>query len=327
MTSPSPSLPRVPVIVCAKNEARAITYTVEALLRGRAFARDRFDLEIGVVLDDTTDESERVLRGYDGVVVARSSGGKVEAQRTGLATMRARAGEREPWAVFCDADVIPSDDALLALSSLLAERPEVRVATCPLEPVAPRRHGPLARALHTYNRRRGFSSSRTWFNGKLFAIRDWCVPTPGELAERASKLPHDPFYDYEAGIVIDDIFLSRAIVAGYGPGAIAETREGVVRYRAPETWRGMNRYYKRMRRELERLDRLLPETADVHRTHGRRRQDLLEEAPLHERLHHAIFAGALLSCRAAYVAERAWVRHVTRAPRAWWRPIEETKAW
>lgn len=326
MTIPSRAVPRIPVIVCAKNEARAIAHTVEALLRGRDAARGRFDLEIAVVLDDTTDESERVLRGYE-VVVARSTGGKVEAQRTGLATMRARTCTREPWAVFCDADVIPSDDALLALCLLLEDRQEVRVATCPLAPVAPRRRGPLALALHTYNRRRGFSSSRTWFNGKLFAIREWCVPTPGELAERASKLGHDPFYDYEAGIVIDDIFLSRAIVAAHGPGAIAETSRGVVRYRAPETWRGMNRYYKRMRRELERLDRLVPETSSVHRSHGSRRQDLLEEAPLRERIHHAIFAGALLSCRAAYVAERAWVRHVSRSPRAWWRPIEETKAW
>lgn len=317
----------IPVIVCAKNEGRTIGRTLEALVRGRALARNAFAIEICVVLDDTTDDSECVVRRFDDVVVLRSTGGKVEAQRAGLHAMRARAGTKEPWAVFCDGDVIPSDDALDALCSLLAERPGVRVATCALEPLAPHSRGPLAAALHTYNRRRGFSSSRTWFNGKLFAIREWHVPTKDDLATRAAALPDDPFYDFTAGLVVDDIFLSRMVVMEQGASAIAEAASGVVRYRAPESLRGMNRYYRRMRRELERLDRLFPETTAAHRRFGRRAPDLLADSPLEEKVHHALFSAALLACRAAYVTERAWVRHVRRSPRAWWTPIEETKAW
>jgi hypothetical protein len=89
----------------------------------------------------------------------------------------------------------------------------------------------------------------------------------------------------------------------------------------------MYRYYRRMRRELERLDHLFPETASVHRAYGRRRADLLSRATAVEGMHFALFSIALAACKVAYVLERAWVRHMRRSPRPWWRPIEETKVW
>ena len=169
----------IPIIVCAKNEERAIATTLAALLvaRRHAEARSAYEYELRVVLDDTTDGTTAIVRGYDGVTLLESRGGKVEAQRTGA---RIRPGATSPpFAVFCDADVRPSEDALLALSTLLDARPEVEVATCPLAPLAPRRGTLLAAALHTYNARRGFSTARSWFNGKLFAIRAWDVPAHG----------------------------------------------------------------------------------------------------------------------------------------------------
>jgi glycosyltransferase involved in cell wall biosynthesis len=314
----------IPVIVCAKNEEHAIGATLEALLEAceHAEARSRFRYDVRVVLDDTTDGTAAVARQHARITLLQSHGGKVEAQRAGLA-----AGPAPPFAIFCDADVRPSPDALLALSLLLESRPELQVAMCPLRPLPPRRRTPLAAALHTYNLRRGFSSSRTWFNGKLFAMRAWDVPTRAALESRINALPRDPFYDFASGIVVDDIFLSRALVHAFGPSALAETAAGVVLFRAPETWRGMHRYYRRMRRELERLDLLFPETAQAHRQHGTRSPDLLASAPRRERMHHALFSAALVLCKAAYVAERSFVRHVRRAPRDAWPVIEETKAW
>ncbi len=316
----------IPVIVCAKNEERALGATLDALLSACAYAEARcaFTYDVRVVLDDTTDGTADVARRHARVTLLASRGGKVEAQRAGL---RAHLGAPPPFAIFCDADVRPSEDALLELTLLLQSRPDVEVATCPLRPLAPRRRSLMAAALHTYNLRRGFSSSRTWFNGKLFAMRGWDVPERASLSERIAALPSDPFYDFQAGVVIDDIFLSRKAVLARGPAAIAETARGFVLFRAPETWRGMHRYYRRMRRELERQDELFPETARAHRQYGRRSADLLPLAPLRERVHYALFSGALVASRVAYVAERAFVRHVRRAPRDPWPAIEETKAW
>ena len=196
----------IPVIVCAKNEERAIGVTLEALVAAceHAEAESAFRYDLRVVLDDTTDGTAAVVARHARVMLLESRGGKVEAQRTGLEARP--GGPTPPFAIFCDADVQPSKDALLALTLLLDTRPDLQVAMCPLRPLPPRRRSPLARALHTYNLRRGFSSSRTWFNGKLFAMRAWHVPTRAALASRVAALPSDPFYDFAAGVVIDDIF-------------------------------------------------------------------------------------------------------------------------
>jgi glycosyltransferase involved in cell wall biosynthesis len=307
----------IPVTVAAKNEERCLGACLDALLAAVEFAAQRglrFDLL--VVLDDCTDGTEAVARGR-GVATRRSSGGKVEAQRAGL-----RGG---PFAVFVDADVLVSPPTLAGLAEVMLARPEVVVAWPPREPLPPVGRGRLARALHTYNRRRGFSSQRTWFNGKCFVMRGWSVPTRAELAERISGLPDDNFYDYAAGMRVDDIYLSRRVVAERGPGALVEVATGCVYYRAPETLRGMYRYYRRMRMEIERTSALFPELEAAHARFGARRADLLINAPLAERIEYCEFQLALMVCRAGYRLERAYYRRFARSRCPAWPPVEETK--
>lgn len=263
--------------------------------------------------------------------VLHSSGGKVEAQRAGLAHWTgAPAGERgtggEPFAVFMDADVLVTPPTLAGLAEAMLARPEVRVACPPRLPLPPRRSGWLARALHVYNRERGFSSQRTWFNGKCFAIRGWSVPTRAELASRVARLPDDNFYDYAAGMRIDDIFLSRRIVAEHGPEALIETTEGCLLYRALETLQGMYRYYRRMRMEVERVSALFPELTWAHARYGERRADRLASAPLRDRLAYWQFHAALAVCMAGYRIERLYYRHLARTRCPAWPPIVETKS-
>ena len=202
-------------------------------------------------------------------------------------------------------------------------RPEVIVAFPPRRPLPPVARGWLAHALHVYNRERGFSSQRTWFNGKCFAMRGWSVPTRAEMAARVARLPVDRFYDYAAGMRVDDIYLSRRVVAERGPAALVETREGCVVYRAPETWRGMYRYYRRMRMELERVSALFPELDAGG--FGARRADLLASAPLADRAAYGAFTLALAVCRVGYRLERAYYQHFARTTCPAWPPVEETK--
>src|SRR5258707_703905 len=70
----------------------------------------------------------------------------------------------------------------------------------------------LAEAIHLYNLHRGFSAERTWFSGKLFAIRAWSIPTRAELGPRLRAL--EPFYRLD-GLRVDDIYLSRATIAAH----------------------------------------------------------------------------------------------------------------
>ncbi|ACY18162.1 glycosyltransferase [Haliangium ochraceum] len=308
----------IPLTVCARDEERSIGACLDALLAARDYAEARLPVEIDllVVLDQCRDRTEAEVR-RRGVACAHSRGGKVEAQRRG-----ARSGR---FQIFCDADVAVSPEALHALCAVMLADERVLVAFPPKRPIPPRRRTPLARALHVYNLRRGFSSQRTWFNGKLFAIRDWQVPTRDEVAQRARALPPSRFYDYAAGMRVDDIYLSRRVLAAGGPEALHETATGLVRFRAPETWLGMYRYYRRMRMELERLDALFPETRAVHARYGVRRPDLLARAPRRERCAWHLFRAALLTCRAAYRAERAFYEHLSPRPLQPWPAIPETK--
>jgi glycosyltransferase involved in cell wall biosynthesis len=309
----------VPLTVPARNEERALGPCLDALLAScaRAEARLPVRVEVLVVLDGCTDGTEAVARAR-GVRTVASSGGKVEAMRRGV-----RPG---PFQLFCDADVLADADAVWALCEAMQQAPHLAAAFPPKRPLPPRRRTPLAWALHVYNLRRGFSSQRTWFSGQLFALRRWQVPSREEVAARASRLRPSRFYDWEAGLRVDDVFLSRQVLLEGGPGALRETARGSLSFRAPETWRGMYRYYRRMRLELERLDALFPETREAHRRFGRRTPDLLPAAPASERLAWHLFHAALLPCRAAYRLERAYYEAWSAHPLAPWPPIEETKA-
>lgn len=307
---------RIPVTIAAKNEERSIGACLDAVLAAVEAARGEFEFDVLVVLDDCSDGTEAVVRGR-GVASLRSSGGKVEAQRAGL-----RDG---PFVVFLDADVLISPSTLVALARVMVARPEVVVAWPPRRPLPPVGRTWLARALHVYNRERGFSSQRTWFNGKCFAMRGWSVPTRAELAGRIARLPVDNFYDYAAGMRVDDIYLSRRVVAERGQGALVEAEDGCVVYRAPETWRGMYRYYRRMRMELERVSALFPEFNSAHSKYGARRADLLREASRADRLAYYEFQAAMVVCRAGYVVERAYYQHLARGRCPAWPPVEETK--
>lgn len=307
----------IPITVAAKNEQHSLGPCLDAILGSMRCAAERgHQFDLLVVLDDCTDATESIARAR-GVRTLHSHGGKVEAQRAGL-----RDG---PFCIFVDADVLLTPPTLSALAELLHARPELRVASPPRRPLPPVSRSWLARALHIYNRERGFSSQRTWFNGKCFAMRGWSVPTRAELADRIAGLPVDRFHDYAAGLRVDDIYLSRRVVAEHGPDALAETSEGCVVYRAPETFKGMYRYYRRMRMELARVSALFPELDAAAARFGTRRPDLLAAAPASARLAHAGFTLALALCKLGYHLERAYYQHFARTTCPAWPPVEETK--
>jgi glycosyltransferase involved in cell wall biosynthesis len=301
----------IPVIIAAHNEERAIGHCLDSLIASARAAEERLPVRFHLitVLDDCTDGTRKVVEQRPGVEILLSSGGKVEAQR------RATSLDA-PFRVYADADLLADRDALGSLAQAMLEDRHLLAAFPKLEPLPPKRRTPLAKALHLYNLRRGFSSQRTWFNGKLFALRKISLPSREEVRSRARLLPKSKFFDYDQGLIADDILLSRRVLLLGGPNALRET-DGCVRYRAPETLRGMYFYYRRLRREITRTDALFPETQGAHQT---RVADLLAQAPLREKALHAIFQSALAICRALYRLEVAASFEIDP-----WPAIAETK--
>lgn len=298
----------VPVTVTARDEERAIGKCLDSLLAAVRFAeaREPIALDLAVALDDCRDGTAAVVAAR-GVRALVSTGGKVAAQRAAL-----RGG---PFHIFSDADILVEESTLAALCAAMLGDPAIDVAFPAKSPLPALRRTPLARALHVYNARRGFSSQQAWFSGKLFAIRRWAIPEPAEIARRARRLPVSRFYDYAAPLRVDDVYLSRH-------AAVLRQTPGHIWFRAPETWRSMYRYYRRMRRELARIDALFPEApAPPPRT-----PDLLATAPRSEQLAWGVFQLALAGCRLAYHAERLACERLGLAPADPWPTLTETKA-
>ena len=302
----------VPLSITARDEERAIGACLDSLLAAVVVAEREHAVWIDplVVLDDCTDRTAAIAAAR-GVRTLASTGGKVEAQRAAL-----RGG---PFHIFSDADIVVENTTISALCAAMLADEHLAVAMPKKLPLHPRRATPLATALHTYNARRGWSSERAWFSGKLFAIRKWNAPASRELATRAAGLPASRFYDYAAPLRVDDIYLSRRIVHDHGTAALREV-DATLHFRAPETWRGMYRYYRRMRRELERIDALYPELPKQ-----RRAPDLLATAPPDERRAWRVFQLALAGCRLAYRAERFACERLGMPARNPWPAIAETK--
>ncbi len=310
----------IPLTMVARNEARAIGPCLDSLLASARAAQARLPIvfDLLVVLDDCTDETRAIAQTRN-VRVLESHGGKVEGQRRGFR-------EGAPFQIFADADILLDEYALFGICDAMLRDPQLLIAFPRLAPLPPRARTPLAWALHLYNLRRGFSSGRSWFNGRLFALRGLALPSRDELSARARDLPPSRFLDLRADLLAEDILLSRLALIRGGENALRESQDGLVRYRAPETLRGMHRYHRRMRRELERTDALFPETREVHARFGHRSCDLLAAAPRSERLAYRLFQGALALCRVAFAFERICVERGLRPGFDPWPAIEETKA-
>jgi len=311
-------LPVITVAVTAKNEAAAIADCLRSLLAAvrRAEAMLPLRLQVVAILDDCTDSTEAIVRTFPEVSITHSSGGLIEAQRL--------VANTPPFVIFSDGDILVGESALVAVCRAMLETPILQVAYPRKIPLPPQRRSLLAAALYCYNRVNGFQNARRYFNGKFFAIRDWRVPTLEELQPRFALLSRDGFYDFHSGMRIDDIYLSRDILRRYGPEAIRETSEGEIFFRPPESFSGMYHTYRRMRREIERLNILFPETAPVHQ----RRQydrDAERRAALRDRLLWRWFRVWLGVCVARYHLEKLYYRHFASSPSPAWPTITETK--
>ncbi len=311
-------IPCITVGITARNEEACIAATLRTLIAAAEFAEGQgiATYDLVALLDECTDGTEAVVRGFDRVRVVPTSGGLVESQRVIAAA--------QPFVIYCDADILVSHTVLAELTKAMLVDPGLRAAYPRKRPLPPVRRTLMAAALHCYNRVEGFQKARQYFNGRLFAIRGWQAPTLAELAPRLAALPRCCFYDYHSGLQVDDIWLSRDILMRHGPAAVREITTTEIAFRPPETFTGMYRTYLRMRREFERLNRLFPETIPAHQQRGYDWQ-AERRAPWRDRVLWRIFRLALVACKLRYRIERCYFQHLSRTPVQAWKPVTESK--
>lgn len=311
----------IPIGITARNEAANILALLASLRVSAVRAAEALGLtyEIHVLLNDNEDDTPALLAGEQDVAIRHTRGGLVEAQRALVAARPAA-----PFLIFSDADILIHPDTITEISAAMCAHPEVEIAYAEKYPIEPKRTTFLARALYLYNLNEGYQTRRNYCNGQCFAIRHWKIPTAAEL--RWDPARDNPFLHLAAGIRTDDIYLSRELLRRAGPGAFHCAPAGI-RYRPPETLRGMFRKYQRMRLEIERLHCYFPATETTHSRWGRRRVDLtnLRRAPLAEQCYYLLFQSALLLCKFAYHSQRLYYTYLSNRPCPTWLPVQETK--
>lgn len=299
----------VRIVVPARNEQARLGPMLTSVRHALDTAEElgaRWQSERVVVLDRCDDQTERTARDAGASVLACPPPfGKVEALRAGMR----RDGAIH---VCADADVLLGPRTLFDLVETLLREPTVLVACPPLAPLPLDLPAtPLAWALQRYNAARGFSSERLWLSGRCYALRFVDFPEPGELARRAEEFGTARFRGQSARLLADDIWLSRALLA-HGAHALRHVDTDPVLYRAPSSLRGMSRTYRRLQRELARVDLLFPELPRPGRD---RKVDSLHGA--RDRLALAIFQLALTGCRAHAQLEAAAEAWLSSAPDPW----------
>lgn len=311
----------IPIGVTAKNEAQNLPKLLESLRASIKCAHEKLstEFEIHVLLNDNSDHSEQILSTEADVHIWHTFGGLVEAQRF-FRELKADS----LFLIFCDADIVLDQNCIYELVSSLLEKSELQVTYAEKIPLKPKKSTVLSRALYIYNLNNGYQTHRHYFNGQLFAIRNWYIPKVNELKWDEELDNH--FLNLKAGIRCDDIYLSRYALLNYGPESIFCT-SAAIRYRPPETLQGMYRKFQRMCLEIERLNCYFPETLAVHKTWGQRklqRKTILSKPAL-EIFYYAVFLLSLYLCKTFYQFEKFYFSHLSSTDCPTWKPVLETK--
>lgn len=311
----------IPVGVTAKNEAKNLPRLIESLKRATDLATAELGVqfEIHVLLNDNSDESEQLLNRYSFVEVWHTTGGLVEAQR-----FFKKLKHDAPFLIFSDADIILERNCITEICKEMLNHEFVQVAYSEKYPLRPKRPSLLAKALYLYNLNNGYQDRRNYFNGQLFAIRNWNIPERQTLKWRSDE--NDNFLNLDAGIRCDDIFISRDLLKRFGAKSIVCTNSAIW-YRPPETLQGMYRKYQRMKLEIERLNCFFPETVKTHNDLGRRQlqKNLILDRPIVEIGYYGLFLIGLYLCKAGYELEKFYYRHLSNQYCPTWNPVLETK--
>ncbi|MCB1591286.1 MAG: glycosyltransferase family 2 protein [Alphaproteobacteria bacterium] len=241
-------------------------------------------VEVIYCVNGCTDKSEHILRNMtqgsrrmDDFKVIESEPGKMNAQKAIVANRRFKDGP----ICFADADILMGHMALAALYKKLTDDPECMVSYAHVEPYYDGESDPSLSAfpdlLFTHYNYRKHQPPRSYFHGRTFMMRDaHHIEEMGlDLDKRVARVMEmDPWFvehlHLEDGPLVDDIYLSRVIVAEHGVDAIVEVPEAQILFHPPTTVEDFFHVIDRTRTEIKRLDLLYPEHAPIQKEHFRR---------------------------------------------------------
>jgi len=259
------------------NEEEALPTFFENLVHAIQELPRNVDVEVIFCVNGCTDSSEALLREQTrnssriaDMKIIESEPGKMNAQ---VAIVNAR--EYDGPMCFADADIAMTRPTLKALYNTIESAPDCQVAYSRVEPFYDKDANGSETAfndlLFTHYKYREHQPQRSYFHGRTFMMRDdsYLRDMGLGLDERIERVreEEDPWYmdnlGIEKGPMIDDIYLSRAIVFDHGAEAITEVPGATVYFNPPTSIEDYSRVLERTASEIKRLDLLYPEHAEL----------------------------------------------------------------
>ena len=191
--------------------------------------------------------------------VIDSSEGKLNAQRAIIQERRLQG-----YIAFVDSDVVLEKNVLRLLWEILESDAHCMVAYGQPVPIFPARLNYIHHLLRVHYSLRERVYRRPFFHGRAFMLRNWFFEDPrplqGVSPQAAERL------QLKLGPLVDDIVMSRIAVTKWGAGAIREVQAANVFFDPPDTIIGMYAGALRVALEVQRLDMLYPEQAQLQKT-------------------------------------------------------------
>lgn len=281
------------------NEEKSLPDSYASLVEAINHLPKFVQVEVIYCLNGCTDQSENLLRNMtsasarmDNFQIIESAPGKMNAQ---MAILGSRKFKDAPLC-FADADILMGRSTLAALHNRLVKDPDCVVSYAHVEPHYDDKYDAQQSSfpdlLFSHYNYRKHQGPRNYFHGRTFMMRDASLldEMGQDLAERVERVRQiDPWYvdhlGLEKGPLIDDIYLSRVIVAEHGLKGIAEVPEARILFHPPTTVEDYFRVLERTRAEIKRLDLLYPEHAEIQQKCFRREfEDACLYMPEGERL-------------------------------------------
>ena len=315
-----------------RNESRTLERFVGSLSLSVDFLLAHVVVETIICVNGSTDDSEAIanqlIQKYSGsrlnLSVVYSREGKMEAQRTIILSRRLRG-----MTSFFDADIIVHRYCLLNLWDAMEANPHLQIAYACVKILNHGYETIVEWITSVHYAFPHFLTPRKYFHGRGYFTRSTeLFFLSNEEKERANQLNAKKHYAWmrlNAGPLVDDIHLSRALVHRYGTESLQEIPNAVVEFITPRTIKDFYYGQRRLIIELRRLDAMFPEHAHLQKDFERKpERKHLRQASFDVRFHHFLYRLMEKCIRAMVRVEISFLtrrRHLEN----FWIPLESTK--
>src|SRR3989344_3280017 len=254
--------------VPVRNESRTLEKFIDSLRVSVDLLPANVAVETIICINSSTDDSqavaERLIQKHSGsrfnLSIVQSQEGKMEAQRTILLSRRFHG-----MTAFFDADIIVHRHCLLNLWNAMEANPSLKVAYSRVK-ILNHGHETIVEWIESVHYAfPHFLTPRKYFHGRGYFIRPtelfFLTNEEKERANQLNAMKHCAWMRLDKGPLVDDIYISRALVHRYGSKSIQEVSSAIVEFTAPRTLRDFYHGQRRLLIELRRLFTLFPEYA------------------------------------------------------------------